>query len=614
MNPAASHLIRRVLAWQLAFSGFAGLLVALLAPRLLLLGGAVAFEGALALGAGVCAGGLAGTLISGLRLHRYRFPLMAIAVGSRAVEAHELFALGEEPRRTLLGWLVPSAIGAGLATILFAPHTIDGATGVTLCLLGLAIVSAASLPLFVLLRTNFARALLLAPPEVMREVVEDAERLGRINRSLSRRMVVAVTLPVVCLALGALLIVAAHVRRADERGREETARLLSRAVLEAGPGLNPTAGIDDALVQARALGFYAYIQPDEDEYRVEHGKAGQLIVTTPLDRGAVSMEFSGFTVDVVSPSALLVALAAVAVAALLGLLLGRALGQDLTVATREVRGLGTQAVIEGARPVVRSARFRVVAQLAAAIARLAGRFRVFALAQERAIEARNSAARMRGLFFASVSHDLKSPLNAILGFTELVRRAQPVTPGQAESLALIERRGRELLAMIETILDAARVEAGQLTLVLDDLDAQSVLEQAVAKGRDLVGDREIQVVLEMAPGMPRLKVDRVRLSRALATFVASALREAVGSSVRIVVGMEPDQRVRIEIEVPGERYRTSEIATALDPPRAPGEAPHRGLALALRLGRSIIELHGGDVALVDRPGAGSFSLHLPARS
>jgi signal transduction histidine kinase len=189
-----------------------------------------------------------------------------------------------------------------------------------------------------------------------------------------------------------------------------------------------------------------------------------------------------------------------------------------------------------------------------------------------------------------------------------------VTAGQAESLALIERRGRELLALIETILDAARVEAGQLTLVLDDLDAMAVIEQAVAKGRDLGGDRELQVVVEMAPGMPRLKVDRVRLSRALATVVACAIREAVGPSVRIVVGLEQDRRVRVEVEVPGERLRTSEIRTLFDPPDAPGAIEHRGLALALRLGRTIIELHGGDVTLVDHPGAGSFRLHLPAET
>lgn len=612
MNPVASHLVRRVLAWQALFSFLGALLVTLLTPRLLLLSGTVGFEGAVALGAGVLVGGVAAALITAARLHRYRLLLGALAVGSRMVEAHQLHELGEEPRRAIVGWLAPSALGIAVATIPFAPRTLDPSTSITLCLLGLAIVSAASLPLFVLLRTTFARALMLAPVEVMREAVEDAERLGRIKGRVSRRMVVAVTLPVVCLALGSMLIVAGHLRRADERGREETARMLARAVLEPGPGLAPWAGIPDAVLQARALGFFAYSQKDAEEYKVERGRAGTISVTVPLDQGSASVDFAGSTVAVVNGWEIVVALCASAIAALLGIVLGRALGLDLRSATREVRELGTETVMGGGLRVLASARFRVVAELGAAVARLAGRFRVFARAQERSIDARNAAARTRGLFFASVSHDLKSPLNAILGFTELVRRAQPVSQGQTESLALIERRGRELLALIETILDAARVEAGQLTLVLDGVDAGVVLEQAVQKARDLVDDREVQVVVELSPGVHRVRVDRERLPRALATFVAYAMREATAPSLRIVAAPEASAWVRLDIEIPSERFDEVELAALLDPPDAPGAAEHRGLALALRLGRSIVELHGGLVIAARRSGTGAFSLLLPA--
>src|SRR4029077_18520784 len=176
-----------------------------------------------------------------------------------------------------------------------------------------------------------------------------------------------------------------------------------------------------------------------------------------------------------------------AIAGGLGIALGHALGKDLRAATRDVRMLGTDAVLSGGTHVVRAARFRVVARLGTAIERLAARFRVFAQAQERAISARTATARMRGLFFASVSHDLKSPLNAILGFTELVRKSETLSAGQSESLSLIDRRGRELLALIETILDAARVDAGQLSLVVDACDAHLMLAEAVAKGKDLGG-------------------------------------------------------------------------------------------------------------------------------
>jgi signal transduction histidine kinase len=610
LNPAASHLVRRVLGWQAAFTLFVSALVAALAPQFLLLRGGLAIEGATAVGLGVLAGGVPALAIGGARLRRYRFLLRALAVGSKAVEAHELYELADEPRRGIVAWFVPSAAGIGIATLLVTPRELDLATGVTLCLVGLVITGAASLPLFVLLRTTIARALMLAPPEVMREVVEDAERLGQIGQRVSRRIVTAVTMPVLFTAFGAALIVAAHVRRADERGREETARILSRAVLEPSPGPRPWLGVEDAILQSRALGFYADSSREASEYHLDRGKSGRLVVTTPLDVGHATMEFDGSTVGVLSPLALAIALFGTAFAGFFGWLMGQALREDLRAATQDVRELGTEAVMGGGRRVVREARFRLVARLGMAIARLAGRFRVFARAQERSIEARDAAARTRGMFFASVSHDLKSPLNAILGFTEIVR-ARPVTPGQAESLDLIERRGHELLALIETILDAARVEAGQLALVLDTIEMSVLLEEAVTRGRDLGGDRPVQISVQTAPGIPPLRADRVRLPRAVATFVAYAVREAAGPSLRIIATAEPPGRARVDVEVPSERLKAGELESVLDPARAPGTTEHRGLSLALRLGRAIVELHGGTIELDRRAGTETFSLHLP---
>jgi signal transduction histidine kinase len=609
VNPAASHLVRRVLGWQAAFTLFVSLLVAALAPRFLLLRSSLALDGAMTLGLGVLGGGVPAVVAGAVRLRRYRFLLRALAVGSRAVESHELYELAHEPRRGIVAWLVPTAVGVAIATLPLRPRALDLATAATLCLVGLVIAAAASLPLFVMLRTTIARALMLAPPEAMRDVVEDADRLGHIEKRVSRRIFTAVTMPVFFTAFGATLIVAAHVRRADERSREETARILSRAVLEPSSGASPWLGVEDAMLQARALGFYAYSSREPSEYRVERGRAGRLVVTTPLDVGSGAMEFNGSTVGVLSPRALALALIGTAIAALCGWALGRALGQDLRTATQDVRELGTEAVMGGGRR-VRSARFRVVARLGMAIARLAGRFRVFARAQERSIEARDAAARTRGMFFASVSHDLKSPLNAILGFTEIVR-ARPVTPAQAESLDLIERRGRELLALIETILDAARVEACQLALVLDTMEVGTLLDEAVARGRDLGGDRPIQISVQTAPGIAPLRADRVRLPRAVATFVAYAVREAAGPSLRIVATVESPGRARIDVEVSSERLRAGELESVLDPARAPGTTEHRGLSLALRLGRAIIELHGGTVELDRRAGTETFSLHLP---
>jgi signal transduction histidine kinase len=465
--------------------------------------------------------------------------------------------------------------------------------------------------MFVVVRSAFLRALELAPPEIMREVVEEADLRGVIAQRVPRRLVAAVTTPVVFLVFGCALIVNSHLRRADERSREETARVLARAALELRPGVVAGAGLDDAITQGKALGFTAAVREQADGYRVERGDDGIVTVVTPLDQGSAEVRFEGSVVGVLSSSFVLVALLGTGIASGLGIALGQALGQDLRAATQDVRELGTDAVLSGGTHVVRAARFRVVARLGLAIERLAARFRVFAKAQERAISARKAAARMRGLFFASVSHDLKSPLNAILGFTELVRKSEQLSAGQSESLSLIDRRGRELLALIETILDAARVDAGQLSLVVDQCDVRTLFAEAVAKGRDLGGDRGVEILSDISLGVTAVRVDRVRMPRALATFIGHAVRVSELPAVHVQVVPEAEG-VRFDVEVPGSRVDPQKLEALLDPSPALGPSEHRGLALGLRLARSVVELHGGSVTVSALRGQGAvFSILLP---
>jgi signal transduction histidine kinase len=603
MSAAATRLRPRVIGIELGFSLGAAAVVGVLAPHLLLLSGPIALQGATTLAIGMVAGSVIGCLYVVFRFIPYRYLLRSLAVGSSAIEPHQLRELSSEPKRILTFWLVPSIVGILVSTTFLRPPILDLTTGITLCLLGLVIISVTSLPLYVLVRAAFLGALELAPHEIMREVVEEAEHEGRIEQRLSRRMLAAVTMPVVFLAIGAALVVNAHVRRADERDREETARVFARAALEAGPGVVRNAGIADAIERGRARGFTARVDPSKVGYSVTRSDDGVVVLRAPLEQGSAEVRFSGSTVGFLGSFAIVVALIATGLAGFLGTALGATLARDLRGATRNVRELGTDAVLSGSTRILRSARFRVVADLGRAIDRLAQRFRVFAIAQERAIEARKGAVRMRGLFFASVSHDLKAPLNAILGFTELARKMENVTAGQVESLDLIERRGRELLVLIETILDAARVEAGQLTLVLDPMDVASLLNEAAQKGRELASDRDAPVVIEISGPNRFLRVDKVRMPSALATFIAHALRTTESPTVRLLASSEKD-RVRIEVEILSRRFAVSRLEAMLDPNRDPEAGEHRGLALGLRLARAVTELHNGKLEVVRRKNQG----------
>ena len=174
-----------MLGWQLAFTLGTIALLAALAPHFLLLSGLVAADGIVTLSAGIAVGGVLGMLRSAWRLRRLRFALRALAVGSTAIEPHELLEMSDAPKRVLTGWTVPSLLSALLSTTIFRPKLLDLTTGVTLCLLGAVIVAAAALPLFGLLRTAFSQALELSPPDKMRDVVEGAEKRGLIVERVS---------------------------------------------------------------------------------------------------------------------------------------------------------------------------------------------------------------------------------------------------------------------------------------------------------------------------------------------------------------------------------------------------------------------------------------------
>lgn len=267
--------------------------------------------------------------------------------------------------------------------------------------------------------------------------------------------------------------------------------------------------------------------------------------------------------------------------------------------------LGTDAALEGTR-VMRPARFKAVAELSRAIEKLSDRFRQFAQAQSRAVEAREAATRSRGRFFASVSHDLKSPLNAILGFAEITRADPEVNAQQRESLDMILRRGRELLILVETILDAARVEAGQLHLEFVDLKIGDLLELALSKASDLTPDSTIVTHLDLPDEVPDVSADRLRLPHALSTFIAHSRRTAERNSLRVLVERDdkPERptlkkrKITIHIEIPSSRFSARDLEGMLHPETHPGQ--HRGLSLALRLAKSVVELHGGQVTVTGR--------------
>ncbi|MCL2724484.1 MAG: HAMP domain-containing histidine kinase [Polyangiaceae bacterium] len=617
MNRAASRLVVRLAVLQIVVRAITYTLFALFAPRMLLLEPSAA-SGARVLALGFFVLSAAFSVAATLVLTRPLGPaLRALAAGNPNIRELDVRRLDVVPARLSLA-NVSFVFLLSVATLSpkLRPPQLDPYSDLALVLLILTWVSTAALPAYVTLRASVAKVLELVSPDATRAALR---HLGRRNLgSVRKRFVFAVAAPVAFVALGASLLVDAHARAYDRDTRVEDASDMARAVFEPlgdearrvgrGGGVRATPqdrGVAEIVKAAAEFGFAVTFDPSySGPSIVRHGDEGETDLVVSVSPGAAMIRFDASRLSPTVAIYVALALAAIALAAILGSRIAVTFEADVALARRAVQRAGVADVMRGTI-ILHEARFSNVRALLGAIDALGGVFREFAGAQERAIEARGSTEQMRGLLLASMSHDLKAPLNAVLGFAELVRRSS-LTEGQRESLAIIEQRGRELLMLIDTILDSARAEAGELEIVSVQTDVSDVVMSAVLDARDLVVGTDVQIKGQIQPGIPTLFVDSTRIVQALTAVVMTAVRFSKKSIVEVRATL-PDEgdRLRIEVETSGEGLPHDEREKMFDAFKSAKSARRHGaLGLGLQLARSIVEIHGGTFEIDNAEGGG----------
>lgn len=611
MNNAAVRLVARLIVLQIVTGALTTLVVVAFAPRLLLLDPSVV-EGSASLVTWCTTFLFAFVIVTTLVVMRPLRPtLRALAVGSTAVEPEAILDLYAVPARLVTVDVgVTSVVCAASLLAPLRPDTNDLYTQVELVTLAMTMVSMAALPFYVTVRASVARVIELAPVKVAREAIELLEARQASIRRVRMRLFAAVVAPVAFVALAASLLVHAHIRAFDTQSREVDAAELARGVFE--PVNKSTTGRLEAVEAAQIHGFTTELSSAPAGFGVLHDDRGETFLTVPLDDGHATIRFDTARLSPTTGVYMLIAFAAIALAGMLGARIGGAFAKDVALATREVHATGALDVIRGTR-LPTDARFDSVAELTNAIDELANVFRGFASAQEHAIDARSATERMRGLFLASMSHDLKAPLNAILGFAELVSR-QKLTDGQRESVTIVEQRGRELLHLIDTILDAARAEAGELTMTPEWTRVGDIVMPAVLDARELVAGLDVQIVGEIQPGVPRILVDPTRVTQALTAVALVAVRFADHGIVRVRATLPAaGERLRIDVESTGRGLPSAEREKIFEAFKYADRARRHGsLGLGPSLARSIIELHGGTIDVDTTDGGGTvFHVWLP---
>jgi signal transduction histidine kinase len=140
-------------------------------------------------------------------------------------------------------------------------------------------------------------------------------------------------------------------------------------------------------------------------------------------------------------------------------------------------------------------------------------------------ESAETANRAKSVFLTSMSHELRTPLNSIIGFAQLLEMddAEPLTPGQQESVAYILNSGRHLLALINQVLDLARIESGRMDLQVDIVDVTDTLRNVIALTKPLAAAKNIEIQWQLTE-MPLILVDKNRLRQILLNLQTNAIK------------------------------------------------------------------------------------------
>ncbi|NLY94430.1 MAG: HAMP domain-containing histidine kinase [Myxococcales bacterium] len=238
-----------------------------------------------------------------------------------------------------------------------------------------------------------------------------------------------------------------------------------------------------------------------------------------------------------------------------------------------------------------------------------------ALEAEREVD---EASALRSRLVAHVTHDLRSPLNAILGFADALANDpfSSFTPEQRQSLHEIRCAASELERLVSLILDSARIDADRLPLVGENVAVVELVTHAVENLRDPRAAARVDVAL--VPGLPTVWVDRARFVRALSAIVAHALEAGTGArfSARLEFDERRDPFVVLSLEA-STGIEPARYAQLVDGKASLGAATRPRLAsaaLALSLARGLLAMSGGRLEFgAGEGGAPRFRFRLPVK-
>ena len=223
---------------------------------------------------------------------------------------------------------------------------------------------------------------------------------------------------------------------------------------------------------------------------------------------------------------------------------------------------------------------------------------------------------MKNQFLSSVSHELRTPLNAIINFVEMVALGLvgPVTEEQKELLNSSLESSTHLLQLINDILDISKIQAGKLTLFIEqDVNLYSVLNTAIETVQSMFNEKQVELVQDIDDNLPLISGDKRRIHQVLLNLLSNAIKFTNEGTVTLSVKLEKTEVIVAVIDT-GVGISPEAQSEIFEPfiQTTDGVKLEQGTGLGLPISLSLVQAHGGELWMESQPGEGSaFYFSLP---
>lgn len=240
------------------------------------------------------------------------------------------------------------------------------------------------------------------------------------------------------------------------------------------------------------------------------------------------------------------------------------------------------------------------------------------LRTEREARAKAEAATAaKDEFLAVVTHELRSPLNAIRGWSHVLRHSGTLGPVQLKALDAIDRNTQAQANLVDDLLDSQRIVCGNLKLDVGRVHLPGLVDEAIEEVQPAAQAKRIRISAEHEPALAMVMADPQRLKQAVTKLLSNAVKFTPEDGLVTVTTGRDEQGIRIAVQDTGLGLEPEQLPFVFEPFKQVDSSNARranGLGLGLSLARQLVELHGGRLG-VESEGVGhgsTFTITLPA--